>query len=143
MRLSILGLIAVIALGCEDFGSKTPDTSSPPAASTTAAPGEQLDAPMAPDNTGLNARDADGDAMTPFDQGNTTADIAVTADIRKQIVATSMSISAQNVKVMTQEGKVTLRGPVANEQEKAEVERIADAVAGAGNVVSELQVANK
>jgi osmotically-inducible protein OsmY len=99
------------------------------------------DTPFAADNTGLNARDKDGAAMTPFDQGNSAADLAVTADIRKQVVGTSMSVSAQNVKIMTQEGKVTLRGPVATDSEKRNVERIAGNVAGEGNVTSELQVA--
>ena len=49
-------------------------------------------------------------------------------------------MAAQNVKIITQDGKVTLRGPVRTEQEKQSVEDIAKGVAGSDNVDSQLEV---
>jgi osmotically-inducible protein OsmY len=44
------------------------------------------------------------------------------------------------VKIITQDGKVTLRGPVASPEEKKRIEEMASQVAGAGNVQTELEV---
>jgi hyperosmotically inducible periplasmic protein len=93
-----------------------------------------------PDNTGKNVRDRDDSAKTPINQNENQPDLDITAKIRKQVVDTEMSVNAQNVKIMTQDGKVTLRGPVKTAGEKAKVEEIARGVAGAGNVTSELEV---
>jgi osmotically-inducible protein OsmY len=69
--------------------------------------------------------------------------IAITADIRKQVVDTEMSVKSQNVKIITQDGKVTLRGPVETAAEKTRIEEIARAVAGANNIDSQLDVVNE
>jgi osmotically-inducible protein OsmY len=92
------------------------------------------------DNTGVNERDRDAAAKTPIDQNENKRDVNITADIRKKVVATKMSVNAQNVKIITQDGKVTLRGPVKNEDEKKQIEDIARDVAGAGNVDSQIEV---
>jgi len=94
-----------------------------------------------PDNTGVNVRDRDGDAKTPLDQNENRTDIDITAEIRKRVVDTKMSIDAQNVKIITQDRKVTLRGPVKSPDEKKQVEDIARSVAGADKVDSQLEVA--
>ncbi len=78
--------------------------------------------------------------MTPLDQNENQNDIDITAKIRKQVVDTKMSINAQNVKIMTQDGKVTLRGPVATAEEKTTIESIARKVAGESNINSQLDV---
>ena len=65
------------------------------------------------------------------------------SDIRKRIVDTKLSVNAHNVKIITQDGKVTLRGPVTTEEEKQQIEQIARDVAGANNVDSQLEVDNK
>ena len=93
-----------------------------------------------PDNTGVNVRDRDENAKTPIDQNENQADIDITANIRKQVVDTKMSVNAQNVKIITQDGKVTLRGPVKSTEEKKQIEDIAHAVAGADKVDSQLEV---
>ena len=93
-------------------------------------------------NTGVNVRDRDSTAKTPLDQKENKADIATTADIRKQIVDSKMSVDAHNVKVITQDGKVTLRGPVKTAAEKTKIEEIARAVAGGNNVDNQLEVKN-
>jgi osmotically-inducible protein OsmY len=93
------------------------------------------------DNTGVNKRDADRDlTKTPIDQNENKTDVNITAEIRKRVTATEASINAQNVKIITQDGKVTLRGPVKNEDEKKMIERMALDVAGAGNVDNQLEV---
>jgi len=92
------------------------------------------------DNTGVNERDRDNAAKTPIDQNENKADIDITANIRKQVVDTKMSVNAQNVKIITQDGRVTLRGPVKSEEEKKQIEDIAHSVAGADKVDSQLEV---
>jgi hypothetical protein len=95
-----------------------------------------------PDNTAVNQRDRDDKAVVPTDQGNNQQDLNVTADIRKRILQNKeMSTDAQNVKIITLGGKVTLRGPVASDAEKKIVEDIAKDVAGADKVTCELEVA--
>ena len=96
----------------------------------------------APDNTAVNERDADGDTLTPLDQGQGAADVERTAEIRQKVLDTEgMSINARNSKIITNNGKVTLRGPVASADEKAAIQRIAAEVAGQGNVTNQLEVA--
>ena len=71
------------------------------------------------DNTEVNVRDRTEAAKTPIDQNENQKDIDITANIRKRVVDTKMSVNAQNVKIITQDGKVTLRGPVKSEEEKS------------------------
>lgn len=92
------------------------------------------------DNTGVNARDRDDSAKTPIDQNENQADVDITAKIRQQVVDTEMSVNAQNVKIITQDGTVTLRGPVKSDEEKKKIEEIAASVAGADKVDSHLEV---
>lgn len=96
--------------------------------------------PVASDNTGVNVRDKVSEAKTPIDQNENQRDIDITAEIRKQVVDSDMSINAQNVKIITQDGRVTLRGPVASVEEKDRIEAMASKVAGVGNVQTELEV---
>jgi len=72
------------------------------------------------DNTGVNVRDRNGATLTPDDQGRSPADVAVTQQIRKAVTmgTNDFSVIASNVKIITVDGKVTLRGPVNTESEK-------------------------
>jgi hyperosmotically inducible periplasmic protein len=54
-----------------------------------------------------------------------------------------MSVNAQNVKIITQDGKVTLRGPVETLEEKAAIEKIAQDVAGDNRVENLLEVSQR
>ena len=92
------------------------------------------------DNTAVNKRDRDSAAKTPFDQNENKLDVGITADIRKRVVDTKMSVNAQNVKIITQNGKVTLRGPVKTADEKSRIEEMARSVAGENNVDSQLEI---
>lgn len=91
-------------------------------------------------NTEVNTRDRDDVTKTPLDQNENEADIKITADIRSRVVDTEMSVDAQNVKIITQDGQVTLRGPVHTAAEKTKIEQIANDVAGSGKVDSQLEI---
>ena len=96
------------------------------------------------DNTARNERDRSATNVLPGDQGETEADRQISANIRKAIVNDdSMSVNAQNVKVITSQGTVTLRGPVKSVREKEAIETKAKQVAGVSNVVNQLEVENK
>lgn len=100
--------------------------------------------PPAKDNTRINERDQNPSAKTPIDQKENQKDVQITADIRKNVLATEgMSVNARNAKIITADGRVTLRGPVETEDEKAKIETIAADVAGKENVTSELEVRPK
>jgi len=64
------------------------------------------------DNTSRNVRDRESGTLTPLNQSNSKSDVSTTTQIRKGIIADkNMSINAQNVKIITVDGRVTLRGP--------------------------------
>lgn len=129
-----IGLAAVLLTGCEPM---EPSRTTQPLPET--APGTP--APTPPDNTAVNERDASGATKTPIDQDENQADVERTAEIRKRILAApEMSIYAREIKVITSQGKVTLRGPVNTEAERETIVRIATEVAGAGNVQDEIDV---
>ncbi|MDX2170008.1 MAG: BON domain-containing protein [Deltaproteobacteria bacterium] len=91
------------------------------------------------DNTGVNARDRDGNTLTVFDQGESEADRQITAKLREMIVADdSLSTNAQNIKIITVAGIVTLRGPVESAAEKSTIESKAKSVAGVHRVDNQL-----
>jgi hypothetical protein len=95
----------------------------------------------AADNTARNVRDGGSKTLTPIDQGNSQADIDTTAQIRKEIIAgKDMSVNAKNVKIITNKGQVTLRGPVNSAEEKRLIGDIAINIAQAGNVDNQLEV---
>jgi osmotically-inducible protein OsmY len=96
---------------------------------------------MAPDNTGRNVRDRGGDTLTPADQSENQADLTLTREIRRELMADkSLSSDAKNVKVITINGVVTLRGPVNTVKEKSTIEAKAQRIAGTNNVDSQLEV---
>jgi hyperosmotically inducible protein len=103
------------------------------AAAIVAAPGkaQSSDAPK-PDNTTVNQRDRDPNQPTADQQKNNRPDRELTKDIRKSIMADkSLSTYAHNIKIISQNGTVTLKGPVKSEDEKQSV--IAKAVAVVGS----------
>ena len=92
------------------------------------------------DNTDINDRDRNQQALTPMDQSNTKADIKVTQAIRKSLMEKEMSTNAKNIKIITRNGNVTLRGPVASAEEKREIAKLAKAVPGIKKVSNQLEV---
>jgi hyperosmotically inducible protein len=98
----------------------------------------------APDNTKTNQGDASKDATTADQQKMNPADRNTTKQIRKSIMQDkSLSTYGHNVKIITQDGKVTLKGPVRTAEDKANIVAKAVAVAGADNVTDQLEIAPK
>jgi hyperosmotically inducible protein len=105
----------------------------------TPIPGYQDPQQTPPDNTKQNK---DQTNPTADQQKMNPADRAITQKIRKAIHEdTTLSTYAHNVKIITQDGKVTLRGPVRSEEEKSNIEAKAVAVAGPGNVTNQIEIA--
>jgi hyperosmotically inducible protein len=99
----------------------------------------QTQSPAA-DNTKVNKADKGGGVTA--DQGkNNQTDRAMMQKIRQAVMADkSLSTYAHNVKIIAQDGKVTLKGPVHTEAEKQSIEQKATDVAGAGNVTNEITI---
>ena len=93
------------------------------------------------DNTVVNARDRSGETNTSGDQSNSPADLKTTQAIRRALMKDGeLSMTAKNIKVITADGKVTLRGPVQNPQEKTKINQIARSAAGGAPIVDQLEV---
>ena len=134
-QLSIALLGSVALLGCDQPNTTMNDGATRTGTSTVVTSGTPTR-----DNSAVNKRDRDTSTKTPLDQNENSVDIGITANIRKSVVDTKMSTNAQNVKIITQDGNVTLRGPVKNQEEKNRIEEIARNVAGVKAVDSQLEV---
>ncbi len=126
-KISLLAL-AVLASGCTGLTA---------AMAEDAAKSEQKfeeSQQKGPDNTGKNTRDQKLGKPTAQNQSNQKKDVDITRELRKSIMeAKGLSVDAQNIKIITQKGKVTLRGPVESESEKKMID---DLVKNCGNVAS-------
>jgi osmotically-inducible protein OsmY len=92
----------------------------------------------------MNASDRAAGAPTADQQSNSNSDTELTRQIRRAVTKdTSLSVSAHNVKIISSDGSVTLKGPVKNDAEKASIAAKAEAVAGAGKVNNQLEVENQ
>ncbi len=95
----------------------------------------------APDNTATNQRDRSGETHTSGDQSNSSGDLKITQAIRQALMKDSeLSTTAKNIKVVTANGQVTLRGPVKNAQEKAKVAQLASSAAGGARIDNQVDV---
>lgn len=128
--LSIAFLGGLVLLGCDQTNSTIRNPTVQDATSGT----------KASDNTAVNQRDRDSNTKTPLDQNEDKLDTGITASIRKSVVDTDMSINAQNVKITTQNGVVTLSGPVKTQDEKNRIEEIARGAPGVKSVDSQLEI---
>jgi hyperosmotically inducible periplasmic protein len=157
-RIGILSAIVLLA-GCErspdsglstDAGAQRQASSEQDAGDLTAtsrATGVENNyettnsaAGMQPDNTGINVRDRDDASLTPGDQGNSESDREITRRIRRAITSNEqLSTTAKNIKIITIDGKVTVRGPVKNEQERESIAAIVQQT-GASAVDNQLEV---
>ena len=96
----------------------------------------------APDNTKTNQRDRDKAAATADKQKMSPEDRELTRKIREAVTADkSLSTYAHNIKIITRDGKVTLKGPVRSNEEKSALLSKATQIAGEGNVTEEMDVA--
>jgi len=95
----------------------------------------------APNNTSKNKRDKTLGKPTAQDQSNTKSDTNITIALRKAILAQKgMSVDAQNVKIITENGILYLRGPVANANEKDLIGNLAKTSCGARAITNQLEV---
>jgi hyperosmotically inducible protein len=94
-----------------------------------------------PDNTATNERDRSSETKTSGDQSNSSADLKITQAIRRALMKDrELSTTTKNIKVITANGQVTLRGPVKTAQEKARVDQIARSAAGGAQIDDQLDV---
>lgn len=115
MKHSKIGLTILFCIGSGLSYAQTPDATTPQ-----------------PDNTKVNKRDRNADAVTADQQKMNATDRELTRQIRRSIMADkSLSTYAHNIKIISQNGAVTLKGPVKSDDEKKTV--LAKAVAAAGS----------
>ena len=99
-------------------------------------------AQTAADNTKVNTRDQNKGEVTADQQKENAGDRDIASKIRKSLVSDkTLSTYAHNVKVIAQDGQVTLKGPVRSDDEKQAVEAKAAAVVGAAHVTNEITIA--
>ncbi|MDP1925434.1 MAG: BON domain-containing protein [Thiobacillus sp.] len=91
-------------------------------------------------NTGINKRDRDDTTLTPMDQMNNPSDLKITQEIRQALVKGEFSMDAQNIKVITRNGTVTLRGPVKTAAEREKISALVKAMPGIKSIDNQLQV---
>jgi hyperosmotically inducible protein len=116
LALACLSVLSLVALAADDERSK-------------------------PDNTKTNERDRSGETKASGDQSNSSADLKVTQAIRQALMKDGeLSTTAKNIKIITANGQVTLRGPVQTAQEKAKVDQIARSAAGGAQIADQLDI---
>lgn len=91
-------------------------------------------------NTGINKRDRDDKTLTPMDQMNNESDLKITQEIRQALMKDEFSMDAKNIKVITRNGKVTLRGPVKTTAEREKISALVKAMPGIKSIDNQLQV---
>jgi osmotically-inducible protein OsmY len=131
MKHTVFLLIGVIGIGCaqHERTSTDPDVKSVTGSSRAAA-----------DNTDKNERDRSGAALTSGDQGGSEADRTVTQKVRQGVMDdAAISTTGKNVKIITVDGVVTLRGPVKSTDEKSAIASIAGRVSGVKRVDNQLE----
>lgn len=133
-------LAAGLALmACSDRERDTASRAEPGEGDRVAAATPEM--PPEPDNTARNARDADGRTLTPEDQSNQPRDLEIARSIRESVTSNdALATNAQNVKIITQDAVVTLRGPVKSDQEKMIILAIAQQTPGVARVDDQLEV---
>lgn len=122
MKVSRFVLTAVLACTSSVIGfAQTPEGATPQ-----------------PDNTKVNKRDRNPGEVTADQQKDNAADRKLTQEIRRSIIADKgLSTSAHNIKIISQRGMVTLKGPVKSAAEKTSVMEKAVAVAGSADKVTD------
>jgi hyperosmotically inducible protein len=95
-----------------------------------------------PDNTKVNKRDTNSGEATADNQKMNADDTKLTAKIRRAVMADkSLSTYGHNIKIIAQNGKVTLKGPVRSDEESKSIMAKASEIAGGpDNVLNQLEV---
>ena len=128
-KITLLLPISLLVLGGYACNSQPVEKTQAPSATT------------APDNTERNVQDRSGATLTPGDQSESEADRTLTQKVRQAVVADdSLSTNAHNIKIITSNGVVTLRGPVNTAKEKATIDAKAQQIAGATKIDNQLEI---
>jgi hyperosmotically inducible protein len=155
--LSMALVVLSLGAGCKREDSRSAESSYAPVVSVTnPATAEDLARqravmereksrttidPLAPDNTRVNVRDRVDSVLLEGDSGATAADRDISEQIRKGLSTdAAYSAVAPNVKIITAQGQVTLRGPVNTQSEKDGIVSLARTIAGADKVDDQLEV---
>jgi hyperosmotically inducible periplasmic protein len=123
--MKIYGAVLATVLGVASLGAQNTDSTG-----------------VKPDNTKVNRQDRNANQPTADQQKNNATDLDLTKNIRRSIVEDkSLSSYAHNVKVISQNGTVTLKGPVKSEAEKsAIVSKAVSLAGGADKVIDQMSV---
>lgn len=128
-----LSLLALTIIGCDQMDKKEHPTQR------SSQSRESISAEDA-DNTARNVRDRNTNNLTPFDQSESENDRLITQKIRKSLMAdNSLSTNAKNIKIITQNGVVTLRGTVNVEREKEIIGKNANDTFGVTQVDNQIE----
>lgn len=134
--LALLGLLLSSPVLADEQKTETVKTTEKTVKKTEREP--------AADNTKVNRKDERQAGVTADNSKNNKSDLEIARQIRRAVVTDKgLSSYAHNVKIIAQNGKVTLKGPVRSEDEKKTVESRANEVAGESNVTSQLEIAPK
>ena len=131
MKQLLLPLLASLQMLYSSQGQQATPTPGDPAASISTEA----------DNTKRNSSEQNKSTDTAEKQSNSKDDLALTQKIRQAVIKDgSLSMNAKNVKIIAQGGKITLKGPVDNQQEKEVIGSKAGEIAGKDNVDNQLEV---
>jgi hyperosmotically inducible protein len=134
MKKILLPIFASMLVVYSSQGQQAKATPSNPAASDSTEA----------DNTQRNSSEQNRDTNTAEKQSSSKDDLALTQKIRQAVMKDgSLSMNAKNVKIIAQNGKITLKGPVESQQEKDAIATKAGEIAGKDNVDDQLEVKAK
>ena len=97
----------------------------------------------APDNTANNEQEVKKNMPSPTDQGNNERDLNLTKDIRSAVVGSDLSFNAKNIKIISNNSYVTLRGVVESADEHQAILKLAQAHADPAKITDDLKVNTK
>jgi hyperosmotically inducible protein len=131
MKKLLLPLFASLLMVYSSHGQQaTPTPRDPDSSESTGA-----------DNTKRNSSEENKNTDTAEKQSNNKDDLALTQKVRQAVMKDgSLSMNAKNVKIIAQDGKITLKGPVDSQQEKETIGGEAGEVAGKDKVDNQLEV---
>ncbi|MEN0059921.1 MAG: BON domain-containing protein [Bdellovibrio sp.] len=123
----VLSFVACMALAS---GAAAEGPDQPRSSGTATTPGAPASGAIATGKTAMN-------------QGESAQDMTLTRSIREKIMANkALSAQAKNITVISEGGRVTLKGSVPNAHEKAKIEEISKSTAGAQSVINQIEVVN-
>ncbi len=146
-KLLLLPLFSIVLIGCDTH--ETPKANANSNMATHSSENKAIDREnesnqYSPDNTGKNIRDRNQAAQTPLDQSESKPDRMLTQQIRQKLMEDdALSTNAKNIKIITNDGVVTLRGPVNNPEEKNAIVRKVKMISGIRNVNDQIEVVQK